>query len=295
MTAWDAEQHRNEIIRLSTLTKTQLWRELSEESAYQYMNEKSPLSYHFVSSVHGNGSVKSKREVFFSKKQELAINWTVTMFTERERKFRNLINASPLIHLSAVEDFIISILSHKTVEKRLKHFFAGNDYEGIIGKKEFLFLEKKHREYIFENKDESIEKLSKKLNELDKRSVVLEIKKSELDDTFKRLKDQAKSIPLQRKVEKEREMLVSGKAKTMINAKGEKIVVENEPWYYKIIYAIILGGIGYFIATYWDFSNPEQERLNDYCKKYYENYPWRDREDCEESWKEIQNWDRDRR
>lgn len=294
MTDFDIEKHNDEIIRKATLTKAQLWKEMSKEPAYQYLNEKSPLSYHFISSIYGNGSVKSKRETFFSKKEELEINWTVTMFTERERKFRNLINDSPLIHSSLVGDFISSVLSQKTVTKRVKHFFSDDSYRSILGEKEFLYLEKKHREYILENKDDPIDQLSRKLNALDKRPVVLKIKKIELDESFERVKDWAKSIPLERKVRKEREMLASGKAKIIINSRGEEMVLENDPWYAKFILAAIVIAVGYFIAPYaskWG-SNPD---LDTYCKKYYVNYPLSNRDDCEKSYKELQNWELDRR
>ena len=52
--------------------------------------------------------------------------------------------------------------------------------------------------------------------------------------------------------------------------------------------------VGYFIAPYaskWG-SNPD---LDAYCKKYYITYPIRDRDDCEKSYKELQNWELDRR
>lgn len=39
----------------------------------------------------------------------------------------------------------------------------------------------------------------------------------------------------------------------------------------------------------------QDQNLNEYCKKYYANYPLRDRGDCEKSYKKLGNWESDRR
>ena len=45
----------------------------------------------------------------------------------------------------------------------------------------------------------------------------------------------------------------------------------------------------------YKLSDTSQDGMNEYCRKYYVNYPLRDRSDCEKSYNKIQNWESDRR
>lgn len=288
MSEFNVDDYDDQIIERSKLTKNQLWKHISKESAYDYLNEKKSLSYHFIKSIYENDSIKSRRDSFFEKRSELDIKWTIQMFNEREKKFRTLIYENPLIRTEHVVDLIDVVLSEKTVGRRVDAFFSANKNQtNCISRNDFLFLEKQHRDYIIENRDLPIEKLAEKLIRWDKRKIILKIKNIELDETYKRIKKMAKNIPLEREKRKESKMIAQGKGKIIKGASGKDRFVENDPKYVKWIFAGVFALIFYLVFKDMPIIETEQDK---WCKKYYKNYPLATREDCDRSWKQLKEY-----
>ena len=287
VTEFNMEDFEERIIERSKLTKKQFTKELLKESAYDYLNEEKELSYHFIKSVYENETIKSRRDSFFEKKSELDINWTIQMFNDREKKFRSLIQENPLIRSESILEFIDSVISGKTVARRVEAFFSKEmNQNKVTSKNDYLFLEKKYRDYILENRSLPIEQLAEKLTRWDKRQIVLKIKNIEVDETYKRTKKSAESIPLERETRRQSEMIAHGKGKIIKGASGEDRFVENDPWYLKWIFASAIALVLYLIFP--DMAGIESDK-DKYCDKYYKNYPTASRSDCNRSWKKFQN------
>lgn len=289
MSDFDEVSFEESVIARSKMTKKQLWASMSKDSAYDHVNEKHATSLHFVRAVKQNHSVKSRREFFFSRKEELGIKITQQTFMDEERKLRELITGAVLIHSNVVEDFILSVLEQKTIKSRASDFFSRSERNAQLHtESEYRTLEAKHRELILEMRDESIEKIARRVESLDKRSVIIQIQNIAIDETKKRYVTWAKEIPERNKQLRDLQLLSSGKATVVKSATGETKIVEKDPWFYKWGFAGVIALVIYILAP--DFSG-EDAGLEEYCRKYKINYPYRSRDDCEASYREIQNWD----
>lgn len=287
MTEFNLDEFEDGIIRKSKLTKKQLWKEMSKEKAYDYINEKTDIPFFFVSSVFENKTIKARKESFFKKQDDLSETWTQQMFNEREKKFRELILQSPLIHSDIAEKFVSVILENNSVKKRVDSFFSNSDLSTLISEKEFLFLEKKYREYILENKDLNINDLTVKLLKFDKMKVVLKIKDIELEETYQRVKDWAKSIPEDRVKRDQMEKLAQGKGRMSKDALGNDVFIENDPWYYKIVFGLIIILMFYGLSQCVEVSPSAKD---EYCTKYKRNYPLSTSSDCSRSWDKLKEY-----
>jgi hypothetical protein len=195
------DKYEDHILEISNMPKQKLYKYFMEESAggsMQLMNFKGEFPFHFVSSVYENKTITKRKSAFFSKKLELNIDITHKQFTEYEKKYRQLIFSEPLLTSDIVDDFISSIVNNKTVKKRIEYFYTIERDKDTISKKDFTILEKRHREFVLENKDSNREKLVEELLKLDKRPIVIKIKDIELNENYQRIKKYSNEIKTKR-------------------------------------------------------------------------------------------------
>jgi hypothetical protein len=81
------EESDNHTLRLSRLTKNELWKEIQEP----WLVNKTAISKHFFKSVQLQITQKARRDYFFAAKDKLDFYWTQATFNERDKKVREML------------------------------------------------------------------------------------------------------------------------------------------------------------------------------------------------------------
>lgn len=267
---YEDEQHEHEIIRLSKLTKRQLWKNMSEHNSWDFVNEKKDAAYHFIRCIKEQETKTAKKTQFFARKGELGFEMTHKAFADYEVKFRHLIEQTPVLHSDVLLDFAESVVTNKTVKARRESFFGRANTSQLMTDVEFTAHEKKHREFLLEEKSTSIESLAKKLERHDKRPLILKIQGVLIEEHRSHLKSWAKQIPQIRKESRERELLATGRGFKVKRADGTTEVREKTSFKDKalslLVAGIVIVPMLYSCATYLE----EVSKKNDHaeCRKY---------------------------
>lgn len=208
-----------DVIRQSSLTKAQFYEERRIFPIYAHTHENHESFQHFLRSIRDHVSFAERKSFYYSKKKEMQLMGT-SVFAGHEKRYSDLILETLKLRPEFSGDFVNSILSSKTTEKRKNNFYTKDEeFTNLLSPDDFLILEKEFEEIIVSNYELPSHEIVELIELIGFRKIALIVTEDTLEEDYVYHKKWAKEI------------LGRGRG-SVKSALGEK----EEPWWFTLLY-----------------------------------------------------------